>query len=107
MINNTDDHERNFSLINDGSGYRLSPAYDLVPSLTKGQYHAAGYQFSLSPPAPSSIDGAKVIFGVRKSKTVDIAEQIIEVTRRWKGFAEASGVSEQDALAVESVLENK
>ncbi|MBT3347251.1 MAG: hypothetical protein HOM84_04210 [Thiotrichales bacterium] len=37
-INNNDDHERNFSLIyrmddNNHSGYRLSPAYDMVPSI--------------------------------------------------------------------------
>lgn len=42
-IHNTDDHERNFSLINDGSGYRLSPAYDMVLSLSRGEYHAAGF----------------------------------------------------------------
>ncbi|PCI70675.1 MAG: phosphatidylinositol kinase [Gammaproteobacteria bacterium] len=106
-INNTDDHERNFSLINNGEGYQLSPAYDLVPSLTRGEYHAAGYEYSPFPPTPISIDGSRNIFGVRKIKTMEIAEQVIEATRRWMFFAELSGVSEKDADAIEAVLENE
>lgn len=38
-LNNTDDHLRNFSMINRGSGYQLSPAYDVVPSDTIGGFH--------------------------------------------------------------------
>ena len=38
-LNNTDDHLRNFSFINKGKGYQLSPAYDVLPSDTVGAYH--------------------------------------------------------------------
>ena len=38
-LNNTDDHLRNFSFINKGKGYQLSPAYDVLPSDTIGAYH--------------------------------------------------------------------
>lgn len=38
-LNNTDDHLRNFSFINRGQGYQLSPAYDVLPSDTIGAYH--------------------------------------------------------------------
>lgn len=38
-VKNTDDHLRNFSLINRGDGWALSPAYDIVPSAETGEYH--------------------------------------------------------------------
>ena len=62
-INNTDDNERNFSLIQRGDGYRLSPAYDLVPSLTLGGYHAAGFSYAANPPTPSEALRLGRIFG--------------------------------------------
>ncbi|MCF6194754.1 MAG: type II toxin-antitoxin system HipA family toxin, partial [Kangiellaceae bacterium] len=68
VINNVDDHERNFSLINDGNGYRFSPAYDMVPCLTRGEYHAAGYKYSNSPLSPFEVKGDKSVFGVSKLK---------------------------------------
>lgn len=33
LIVNTDDHLQNFSMVHDSKGWRLSPAYDLVPNL--------------------------------------------------------------------------
>ena len=33
MIVNTDDHLKNFSMIFDGDGWKLSPAFDLVPNI--------------------------------------------------------------------------
>ncbi|RLA19004.1 MAG: type II toxin-antitoxin system HipA family toxin [Gammaproteobacteria bacterium] len=103
-INNTDDHERNFSLSNDGTGYRLSPAYDLVPSFAYGQYHAAGYQYSPTPLKPSEVDGSKRILGVPKVEAKNCAEQIINAVKQWYHFAELAGVSEQDADKVSEVL---
>lgn len=95
-IHNTDDHERNFSLINRGDGYRLSPAYDLVPSLTVGEYHAAGFGYQPNPPKPQDAQQLGKIFGLSKVTVAQIAEQVIDVTSRWRDFAEQSGVSQRD-----------
>jgi serine/threonine-protein kinase HipA len=35
LCNNSDDHLKNHGFLHDGNGYRLSPAYDIVPSITK------------------------------------------------------------------------
>jgi len=103
-INNIDDHERNFSLINDGSGYKLSPAYDLVPSLTKGQYHAAGFHHSSFPLRPSEIDGSKRILGVPKKDAKRSAEQVIEALKKWPEYAEKSSLSEQETDEISTVF---
>ncbi|MDX1504172.1 MAG: HipA domain-containing protein, partial [Spongiibacter sp.] len=103
-INNTDDHERNFSMINDGSGYRLSPAYDLVPSLTTGTYHVAGYQYSPFPPKPSEIVNQGKVFGLDKTTVKNIAEQIINAIGRWDEFATECKVSDADYAAIQNLL---
>jgi len=103
-INNVDDHERNFSLINDGNGYQLSPAYDLVPSLTVGQYHAAGFQYSSFPLRPTQIDGSIRVLGVPKKEAQRCAEKVIHAVEKWSEFAEQAGVSDKDMHRVSSAL---
>lgn len=103
-IHNTDDHERNFSLINDGEGYRLSPAYDLVPTLTTGNYHVAGYQYSAYPLTPTEALSAGKVFGLNKVRVRAIAEQVIEAVSQWDGFASDQAVSDTDHAAVASVI---
>lgn len=46
-IGNTDDHLKNFAMIRDEYGYRLSPAFDLVPDIGRNGDHvmAMGHQF--------------------------------------------------------------
>lgn len=99
-INNIDDHERNFSLINKGDGFQLSPAYDLVPMLVRGQYHVAGFQYQPNPPKPSEITAYGKIFGLTKPKIAKCAEQVIAAVTEWENIAQAVGVSEHEAQLV-------
>lgn len=55
-INNTDDHERNFSFMRTVKSYQLAPAYDLVPSMATGEYHAAGFASQSYPPTVSEAE---------------------------------------------------
>jgi serine/threonine-protein kinase HipA len=93
-INNTDDHERNFSFINTGDGYRLSPAYDMVPSLAVGQYHVAGYKYQTSPPRPSEVSGR--IFGLSAPRVSCISEEVHNAIEHWETFFKNVGVSDED-----------
>lgn len=95
-INNTDDHERNFSLIIRGEGYRLSPAYDLVPSLALGEYHAAGFGFQAVPPSTSEVVRLGKVFGLSKTAVARCAEQVGEAIASWPDTAAEAGVSEQE-----------
>ncbi|MDE0270299.1 MAG: HipA domain-containing protein, partial [Gammaproteobacteria bacterium] len=95
-INNTDDHSRNFSLINDGEGYRLSPAYDLVPQPAMGEYHAAGFSHQPNPPKPSEISGAGRMFGLSTTWLCACADEVIAGIDRWSEFAEQAGVDESE-----------
>jgi serine/threonine-protein kinase HipA len=101
-INNIDDHERNFSFVNDGDGYRLSPAYDLVPTLVRGECHVAGFQYSPSPPRPSEIKRYGKVFGLSKPRVANCAEAVIDALSEWKKTADECGVNEEDSKKIES-----
>jgi len=104
-INNTDDHERNFSLIHRGEGYEFAPGYDLVPSLTRGDYHVAGFGYQPDPPRPSEVMKLKSVFGLPKADVTDIASEVIEAVRRWPALAECAGVAEEEALRIQACFE--
>ena len=100
-INNTDDHSRNFSLIHRGDGYRLSPAYDLVPSLAVGEYHVAGFGYEPWPPKPSDVARLGKVFGLSKPWMRTCAEEVVNALASWLGFAEAAGVDESESERIE------
>jgi len=104
-INNTDDHERNFSLINEGNGYSLSPGYDMVPSLTTGNYPVAGFQYAPWAPKPSEISKHGKIFGLPKTVVKQIAEQVISAVEQWPEYAEKNDVSEKDSDNVKRIIQ--
>lgn len=103
-INNTDDHERNFSFIHETGGYQLSPAYDLVPSLAFGEYHAAGFDYQPYPPTPKEAEKKGRIFGLPQGEVQHIAQQVQAAVDNWLHFAEKANVSEKDAMSVQRVL---
>jgi len=103
-INNTDDHERNFSLINEGDGYRMSPGYDMVPSLSKENYPVAGYQYSPWAPKASEVSKHGKIFGLPKTIVKQIAEQVIHAVEQWSELAEQNNVSERDCNNIKQIL---
>ena len=99
-INNLDDHERNFSLVWSGEGYRFAPAYDLVPSLVNGGYPVAGFGYSPFPPRPAELLTGKKILGLSAPKVKAAAEDVIDVVSRWPEYAAAAGVEEQEVETV-------
>ena len=103
-IHNTDDHERNFSFIHRGDGYRLSPAYDLVPSLTTGEYHATGYGYQPNPPRPSEAAKLGKVLNMPRTVVANVAEQVIETVEQWPYFADQAGVDEKELERVGRVM---
>lgn len=103
-INNTDDHERNFSLISEGDGYRLSPGYDMVPSLITGAYPVAGYQYSPWAPTPSEAKECGKIFGLPKTAVNRIADQVINAVEQWPAWALKNDVSQQDSDNIKQII---
>jgi len=104
-INNTDDHERNFSFIHTKQGYQLAPAYDLVPSVVVGEYHAAGFDYQPTLPTVSEAENMGKIFGLPKDTVNTAAQQVREAIQQWPDYAEQAGVDEEQALRVQKVFQ--
>ncbi len=98
-VTNNDDHPRNHALLRRQRGWRLSPAYDLVPTplislerrdlaLTVGSYGRTASIYNLLSQANR--------FGL----TLDLARQaidgIVAVVRQWRERFVACGVSSKD-----------
>lgn len=87
MVTNNDDHPRNHALLRTPGGWRLSPAYDIVPvplapreqrdlALNAGRYgHAASLYNLLSECA---------VFGLSREQAKARIEDMLQVVRRWR-----------------------
>lgn len=98
-VTNNDDHPRNHALLRRPKGWRLSPAYDLVPAplvslerrdlaLTVGNSGRTASVYNLlSQPGR---------FGLSVDSARKEIEQIVAVVRQWRESFVACGVSVQD-----------
>ena len=90
MIGNTDDHLKNFCMIFDGDGWKLSPAFDLVPNIGLNREHVLriGYH-NVVANKEVLIQEAKN-FGIKQQVKADeiIMAVFTEVSRWEKVFRE-------------------
>jgi serine/threonine-protein kinase HipA len=106
LISNTDDHPRNHGFIHNGNGYRLSPAYDLVPKPETGTIRYLAMPFgnqgrvfnvhnliSRSDAFELSTDDAKSIFENLKSEILN-----------WRSFYISNGLSASDMQFLENAF---
>jgi len=98
-VTNNDDHPRNHALLRRPKGWRLSPAYDLVPApvvslerrdlaLTVGNYGRTASIYNLL-----SQSGR---FGLSAEAARREIDQIVAIARQWRESFFACGVSTQD-----------
>jgi serine/threonine-protein kinase HipA len=98
MVTNTDDHPRNHAMLNTGTGWRLSPAYDIVPvpmvsqerrdlALTVGRYGRAASLYNLL----SQCD----VFGLSQDEARLQIDAMLRVVKDWRVFFTARGVEQR------------
>ena len=98
-VTNNDDHPRNHALLRRQKGWRLSPAYDLVPApvvslerrdlaLTVGAYGRTASIYNLLSQAGR--------FGLSAEEGRGQIDRIVDVVRDWRDGFVACGVSAKD-----------
>lgn len=98
-VTNNDDHPRNHALLRRQKGWRLSPAYDLVPApvvslerrdlaLTVGNYGRTASIYNLISQAGH--------FGLSAHEARAEIDRLVAVVRQWREIFFACGVSAQD-----------
>lgn len=101
MIGNTDDHLKNFCMLHSDEGWRLSPAFDLVPNIGFNQEHVLCIGSTNSPPDFETILAEGKYFGIRRRQsTIDLVQEVYSSVAEWPRIFSANNVPENDAETI-------
>jgi len=98
-VTNNDDHPRNHALLRREDGWRLAPAYDLVPqplvsrerrdlALTVGRHGRAASLYNIVSESPR--------FGVSAEEARRVFDQVVAAVRGWQEIFRAGRISQRD-----------
>jgi serine/threonine-protein kinase HipA len=99
LVGNDDDHLRNHAFLFDGSGWRLSPLYDVVPRPHAGlngrlilAVGERGHEATLA----NALTGAAA-FGLKREEAAALLEELrARVAARWKAALSEAGIGAID-----------
>lgn len=96
-IGNTDDHLHNFMMVNDGRGYRISKAYDLVPNLGGNQEHTLFFEYDgYTPKREALLRIGEKHFGISTRAGGAIIDEVLSACAGVDDTMLASGVPDED-----------
>jgi serine/threonine-protein kinase HipA len=106
LVRNTDDHPRNHGFLLDASGIRLSPAYDIVPSITRP---GVGVDFSLAMSIgeqgrTATLENAltrSARFGLSKNEAKEEVEKLVGIVGTWREHFASAGCPDSEIRALE------
>lgn len=96
LCNNSDDHLKNHGFLYDNFGYRLSPLYDVVPSIT-GSYTKYLTLIVGNLGKVASLENALSTvgaFGLSTSEAQAIINKMIKKIKNWQDVFKQTGLSE-------------
>ncbi|NVM22520.1 MAG: type II toxin-antitoxin system HipA family toxin [Desulfobacterales bacterium] len=101
MIGNTDDHLKNFLMLHNDEGWRLSPAFDIVPNIGFNQEHVLRIGLDNRPPELQTLLAEAKLFGIkRRQQAMDVIERVHETVVVWPKIFSANNVPEKSAESV-------
>lgn len=109
LIGNTDDHARNHACIyalpgaKGPAGWRLSPAYDVLPISASGQ-HALGIGEHGRAGTVDNIVSQARRFGVQEFKARKMLQQVKDLVAEWPHYMANEGVHEGDIQRLKSII---
>ena len=93
-IGNTDDHLKNHALLHLGGQWRLSPAFDVVPTPEGMDFQAIGIGVSGGSPDRVNLLSQAPRFGLDASSALAILDQVLACTATWRQHFSACGISD-------------
>ena len=105
MISNTDDHLRNHGFLLTGKGWKLSPAFDINPSIDKD-----GLALNIDMDNNAlDFDLAKSVgeyFMLNTKQMDEILRQVNPVVDKWRTHANAIGISKREQEIMQSAFKH-
>ncbi|WP_077001373.1 type II toxin-antitoxin system HipA family toxin [Variovorax sp. KK3] len=108
LMDNTDDHEKNHALLREADGYwALSPAYDMVPSLSGLGVQAMlvgkdGHDSTMK----NAMSDCKA-FGMNRQQASSIVREVCEVVDGWQTHFQATAVIDTDLALLAQYIDNE
>lgn len=101
LIHNTDDHLRNHGFLLGPAGLRLSPAFDLNPSVEGRDLSLAINEVDTRCDLDLAMDACSD-YGVTREDATQIVGEVREAVSYWRSVAEEHGIPrwEREAMAV-------
>lgn len=107
MVTNNDDHPRNHALLCTSTGWRLSPAYDIVPTplmsqerrdlaLEAGRFGRVASLYNLLSDCSA--------FGLSVSEAQSLVERMLSVVRDWREFFAKHNVEARSIEMLEQAI---
>lgn len=107
MVTNNDDHPRNHALIHTQAGWRLSPAYDILPvplvSLERRDLAMEVGRFGRAAAMYNVLSKCEA-FGLTREAAQALVDATLSVVRGWRGFFAARGVNQRDITMLERAI---
>jgi len=105
VIGNTDDHLKNFWMTcSPHEGWRLSPAFDLLPDIRGAREHILFFDLGGYHPGRKVLEKLGRSWGV--SKSVDIVEEVYVALQQWRNLFTGFGVSDADCQRFREIDQN-
>jgi serine/threonine-protein kinase HipA len=100
LIHNTDDHLRNHGFFIDGQGIRLSPAFDINPSIERRDLSLAIDEVETTCDVAIAMDACQD-YGLTPHQAHQVVQQVTAVVAQWRSQADSLGIprSEQELMA--------
>ena len=97
MMGNTDDHLKNFCMLHDDQGWRLSPAFDLTPNIGFNQEHVLRIGPDNRPSDIETLFAEARYFGIqRRQSAADVVQSVCSAVSEWPAIFSAHDVPEKD-----------
>jgi len=107
VVGNTDDHLRNHAVVDFGDGFRLSPAYDLVPQLSTSSLRRQAIGVG-DHGREATLDNAVTNagqFGLDDEEAHAVVRKLcIAIAKGWNEDFVAAGVAGPELVAIEGLL---
>ena len=92
-IGNTDDHLKNFVLLHDAAGWRLSPAFDLVPDIGRNREHTLAIGHSRDTPSRDELIAIGQRWLGNPALALRIVEEVVAAVSAFRATAESLAVA--------------
>ncbi len=107
VLGNTDDHLKNFAMLHGANGWRLSPAYGLLPDVNERREHVLHFGAAGLMPTGAAMDTLASAFGISPGATSDILQQVLEACSAWRDRFRAAGVPEADITRLSGSIDQR